>query len=208
MAGSRRCRACVERRGARWAPLKNHGRYENCPTTPAPRYSPPAMRRAAALARRALQPALERPTSWPAALSSRAFACRTKFDAPPPKMARPGGYLSGVAHSAVWRKDHRYKAPPCSLPSGATLTRSRQVLVEYDPKDVDRFIALADALEARGAAVRRSQPRPEAPAGGFPRRAGGGQRRWGHPAVRSPLCATRGHLILVTCFFLVQARCL
>jgi hypothetical protein len=110
------------------------------------------MRRIAASALRALRPVLDRPMA--AEPAARAFACRTKFDAPPPKMVRrpPGGYLSGVAHSALWRPGHRYKASTLPSPTpGAPLTRSRQVLVEYDPKDVDHFIALADALEARGA---------------------------------------------------------
>jgi hypothetical protein len=112
------------------------------------------MRRLAALARAlSLSPAL-RPTPAQAPAAARAFAWRTRSDAPPPRLARPGDFLSGVAHSTQWRVGHRYKARPPAPAGGAptAAVRSRvapQVLVEFDQRAVDLFITLADALEAR-----------------------------------------------------------
>ena len=112
------------------------------------------MRRLAALAR-ALSPALRpTPAQAPApAATARAFAWRTRSDAPPPRLARPGDYLSGVAHSTQWRVGHRYKARAPAPAGGGALTRGPQVLVEFDQRAVDLFITLADALEARHGAI-------------------------------------------------------
>ena len=96
------------------------------------------MRRAAALVLRALPTGGLRPQQRPSPASTAAAAARAfgtwpgapGFGAPPPRLARPGEYLTGVAHSTQWRVGHRFT-----------------VHVEYDTKDVDHFLELADALE-------------------------------------------------------------
>ena len=134
----------------------------------------PPMRRLSALALRALPLAL-RPTAAQgpapaAAAAARAFVWRATSDAPPPRRALPGEHLSGVAHSTQWRVGHRHTvcaAAPAAPPAAAPRSRgASQVLVEYDTKDVDRFIALADALEARsrGAARGATSQRLRSPA--------------------------------------------
>ena len=57
----------------------------------------------------------------------------------------------GPLHAvARWPQAHGACCCAAGAPSAAPRSRSRsQVLVEYDEKDVDRFISLADALEAR-----------------------------------------------------------
>jgi hypothetical protein len=78
-----------------------------------------------------------------AAEAARGFACRTKFDAPPPKMASRS---RGAAPGPVRRSRSRFRR------ADASHVLSTQVMIEYDPADVDSFIALADAVEARGCA--------------------------------------------------------
>lgn len=111
------------------------------------------MRRLAALALRALSEPALRPTAQAGPAAARALAWHARPDAPPPpRLARQGEFLSGVAHSAQWRVGHRFKARAAATwrtHGGAALMRGSQVLVEFDTKDVDRFIALADALEVR-----------------------------------------------------------
>jgi hypothetical protein len=74
--------------------------------------------------------------NWPASsawATLRGFACRTKFDAPPPKMVSELPALLASSSSVPLSK---FLTAPCA-----------QVLVEYDPAEVDSFIALADAIE-------------------------------------------------------------
>lgn len=80
-----------------------------------------------------------------AAEAARGFACRTKFDAPPPKMVSRS---RGAAPGPVRPSRSRFRR------ADASHAMRFQVMIEYDPADVDSFIALADAVEARGCARR------------------------------------------------------
>ena len=168
------------------------------------------MRRVAALALRALPPGALRPQvpspAPSAAAAARAFAWQppsagTRSGAPgPPRLAAPGEYLSGVAHSTQWRVGHRYKAraaAPAGAPAAAlrsrvaprcwwsttrrTWTDSLRWLMPWRHAHVAPAF-FADGVTPAGLRSRLTYPL----AGSLPGRAGGGQRRWRAPAVRRP----------------------